>query len=138
MLECSYISAIFFTLFLLLLLRLLSEKEEVKTLPISPEEFWKLNDKSRHDYLRDATFEKMKKEGFIKIEMEKEIGPNRERRLDLYAEKEGKRVGVEIWTDRNLYEKIQDYEKLLDEVILVVPGRKVRLWRMEVPSKYLR
>ena len=114
------------------------KKREVKTLPISLEEFWKLNDKSRHDYLRDAAFEKMKKEGFIKIEMEKEIGPNRERRLDLYAEKEGKRVGVEIWTDRNLYEKIQDYEKLLDEVILVVPGRKVRLWRMEVPSKYLR
>lgn len=108
------------------------------TLPISREEFDKLAEKSRHDYLRDVVFEKMKNEGFIKIEKERELGYNRERRIDLYGEKDGKRVGVEIWTDKNLYEKIRDYENLLDDVILVIPGKKVRLWCIEVPSKYLR
>jgi len=98
----------------------------------------KLPEKSRHDYLRDAALEKMKKEGFIKIQREKELGRGRERRIDLYAEKEGKRFGVEIWTDRKLFEKIQDYERLLDEVILVIPGKKVKLWGIDVPSKYLR
>jgi len=88
--------------------------------------------------LRDAALEKMKIEGFTRIQKEKELGPNRERRIDLYAEREGKRVGVEIWTDRKLYEKIQDYEKLVDEVILVIPGKNVKLWCIEVPSKYLK
>lgn len=98
----------------------------------------KLPEKSRHDYLRDAALEKMREEGFTKIEKEKQLGPNKERRIDLYAEKDGKRVGVEIWTDRKLYEKLQDYEKFVDEVILVIPGEEVKLWSIEVPSKYLK
>lgn len=106
-------------------------------------EWLKLPEKTRHEYLRDAVLEKMKREGFFNIQKEKELGYNRERRIDLYAEKEGKRIGVEIWTERNLYEKIHDYERFLDEgfldkVILVIPGKKVNLWCVEVPSKYMK
>ena len=105
-------------------------------MPISFEEFLKWPEKSRHEYLRDAVLEKMETEGFVKIQREKVLGHDRERRVDLYAEKAGKRIGVEIWTDRKLYEKIHDYEEFLDEVILVIPGKKVKLWCMELPGKY--
>ena len=111
-------------------------------MPMSIEEFMKLPEKTRHDFLRDATIEKMKGEGFVKIQKEKELGHNRERRIDLYAEKNGKRIGVEIWTDRSLYEKIADYEgflgEFIDEIVLVIPGKTVKLWCLEVPSEYLK
>lgn len=105
---------------------------------MSKEEFEKFLDKRRHDYLRDKTLERLREEGFQNIQREKGLGRNRERRIDIYAEKNGKRVGVEIWTDRELYEKIEDYEKVLDRIILVIPGKKTKLWCMEVPGEYLR
>ena len=118
-------------------------KLDVKKLPMSLEEFMKLPGRSRHEYLTNIVSEKIKSEGFTAIQREKELGLNRERRIDLYAEKDGRRIGVEIWTDRALYEKIQDYEKycdegFLDDVILVVPGKNIKLWCIEVPYKYLK
>ena len=65
------------------------------------------------------------------------IGKKR-RFVDIYAEKDGKRVGVEIWTHRDLYEKIRDYEETLDEIIIVIPAKKTKLWNMKIPNKYLK
>lgn len=106
-------------------------------MPMSLEEFLKLPEKRRHDYLRDKALLRMQEEGFKNIQKEKELGKNRERRIDIYGEKDGKRFGVEIWTHKELYEKIRDYEKTLDEVIIVIPAIKAKLWCMEVPEKYL-
>jgi len=115
----------------------LSNFQGVCFLPITIEEFDKLPDQSRHDYLRDRALERLRNEGFQNIQKEKETGMDRERGVDIYAEKNGKSVGVEIWTDRELYEKIRDYEKAFDEIIIVIPATKAKLWCMEVPSKYL-
>ncbi len=105
----------------------------------TPEEWKNLLDKTRHDYVRDKALERLKEEGFINIQESKELGKNRERRIDIYAEKDGKKFGIEVWTQRELYEKIRDYEKVLDEIILVIPAKKKnRLWCVDTPDKYLR
>ena len=107
-------------------------------MPISREEFEKLPKKPLHEYLKEQAFAKLKEMGFINIEHEKALGDNRDRFVDVYAEKEEKKVGVEVWTDRNLIRKLEDYNKSVDRIIIVIPVTNTELWSFEIPEIYRR
>lgn len=107
-------------------------------MPISLEEFMKLPDKPRHEYLKGEIVKKMEREGFHNVKPEKIFydNENREIHLDVFAEKGGRKVGVEVWSDRKLFEKLERYKNVVDEVILAIPVSNIKLWAIEIPPIY--